>query len=152
MNRGRRGRFDSDWFGFTRSPNRLSRFEPERPVSGLSRTAPTEVGAIRVLLFTEIDAAGRESLARVMLCSFDPVSAVNAGEIPLNDETVENERYELRFQSFCDPARALAFPCDSAGRVDLDGLGERTLLKYLYARAVVGAEFGPPSVRPRPGG
>ncbi|MDE1948459.1 MAG: hypothetical protein KGL43_27225 [Burkholderiales bacterium] len=71
--------------------------------------------------------------------------------MPLDDETVENERYELRFQSFFDPGRALAFPCDAAGHVDLDGLGERTLQKYLYARAVVGAEFSLPSVRPRPG-
>jgi hypothetical protein len=54
--------------------------------------------------------------------------------------------FELRFQSLLDPGRAYAFPCDAAGRVDMDALGERTRNSYLYARTVVGREFSMPQV------
>ena len=43
----------------------------------------------------------------------------------------------------------LAFPCDAAGRVDLDALGERALNDYLYARAVIGRELTRPVIEPR---
>ena len=56
--------------------------------------------------------------------------------------------YELRFQSLFDEGRAYAFPCDEAGRVDLDALSERARHNYLYARAVIGREFSVPAVRP----
>jgi hypothetical protein len=55
-------------------------------------------------------------------------------------------RYEIRFQSLVNEARALSFPCDAAGRVDLDALCDRTRNNYLYARAVVGCEFARPAV------
>ena len=55
--------------------------------------------------------------------------------------------FELRFQSLFDEDRALAFPCDAAGRVNLDALSERARVNYLYARAVVGREFAMPAVR-----
>lgn len=55
--------------------------------------------------------------------------------------------FELRFQSLFNDGRALAFPCDAAGRVDLDALSERARVNYLYARAVVGREFAMPAVR-----
>lgn len=58
----------------------------------------------------------------------------------------EREHFELRFQSIFDPGRAYAFPCDAAGHVDVDALGERTRNSYLYARAVVGCEFSMPKV------
>ena len=58
--------------------------------------------------------------------------------------------FEVRFQSLFDAGRALAFPCDAAGRVDLDGLSERARQNYFYARAVVGREFSPASVVPQP--
>lgn len=56
--------------------------------------------------------------------------------------------YELRFRSLFDEGRALAFPCDSRGCVDLDALSPRALNNYLYARTVVGREFYMPSVLP----
>lgn len=54
--------------------------------------------------------------------------------------------YELRFQSLFNEGRALTFPCDAKGRVELDALSERALQNYLYARAVVGREFATPAV------
>jgi hypothetical protein len=57
--------------------------------------------------------------------------------------------YELRFQSLFDEGRALSFPCDAQGRVDLDALSERARGNYLYARAVVGREFATPAVQAR---
>jgi hypothetical protein len=55
-------------------------------------------------------------------------------------------RFEVRFQSLFDSGRALAFPCDARGHVDLDELSERARHNYLYARAVVGREFAAPVV------
>jgi len=45
-----------------------------------------------------------------------------------------------------DAWHALVFPCDPQGQVDLDALDRRTLADYLYARALVGRDFGRPSV------
>ena len=56
--------------------------------------------------------------------------------------------FELRFTSLLDEARAMTFPCDSAGRVDLDALSERARSNFFYARAVVGREFARPCVQP----
>lgn len=54
--------------------------------------------------------------------------------------------YELRFESLFNAGRALAFPCDERGRVELDALSERARSNYFYARAVVGREFATPAV------
>lgn len=54
--------------------------------------------------------------------------------------------FELRFQSLFQPGRAMAFPCDARGQVDLDALSEHARENYLYARAVVGREFAVPAV------
>lgn len=54
--------------------------------------------------------------------------------------------YELRFQSLFNQGRALAFPCDAGGHVDLDALSERARENYFYARAVVGFEYAQPAV------
>ena len=56
--------------------------------------------------------------------------------------------YELRFQSLFHEGRALAFPCDAFGQVDLDSLSERARNNYIYARAVVGRDFAVPAVLP----
>jgi hypothetical protein len=56
--------------------------------------------------------------------------------------------YELRFQSLFSPGRALAFPCDACGSVDMDTLSDRARQNYLYARAVVGRDFAAPAVHP----
>lgn len=55
--------------------------------------------------------------------------------------------YEIRFQSLFNTGRALSFPCDAQGRVQLDSLSDRARDNYLYARAVVGREFAYPSVQ-----
>lgn len=54
--------------------------------------------------------------------------------------------FELRFQSLFHPGRALSFPCDAGGHVDLDSLGDRARENYFYARAVVGREYAVPAV------
>jgi hypothetical protein len=56
--------------------------------------------------------------------------------------------YEIRFQFLFKPGRALSFPCDAQGRVELDALSDRARDNYLYARAVVGREFAFPAVLP----
>ena len=58
-------------------------------------------------------------------------------------------RFVLRFRSLRSKGSSLAFPCNDRGCVDLDALDaleEGLLRSYLYARAVVGAEFARPSV------
>ena len=57
--------------------------------------------------------------------------------------------YEIRFQSLFNEGRALTFPCDAQGRVELDALSDRARTNYLYARAVVGREYAVPAVLPR---
>jgi hypothetical protein len=56
--------------------------------------------------------------------------------------------FELRFHSLFHEGRALAFPCDAQGQVDMDSLSERALTNYLYARTVIGREFALPAVQP----
>ena len=54
--------------------------------------------------------------------------------------------FRLRFRSLFDSGRGYAFPCDKAGRVDLDHLSDRARNNYLYARAMVGKELAVPTV------
>ncbi len=63
--------------------------------------------------------------------------------------TATASRFVLRFESLFHPGRALAFPCDEHGRVELDALSERARHNYLYARVVVGHEYATPAVMPR---
>lgn len=60
--------------------------------------------------------------------------------------------FELRFQSLFNEGRGLAFPCDHAGRVDVDRLPERARSNYLGAHHLVGREFTPPMLRALPAG
>ncbi len=55
-------------------------------------------------------------------------------------------RFEVRFACLFKPGRALAFPCDDKGRVDLDALSDLARNNYLYARATVGREHHGPQV------
>ncbi len=66
-----------------------------------------------------------------------PVSAMSA-----------STGFELRFESLFHPGRALAFPCDARGCVELDGLSDPARRNYFYARTVVGREFANPAVVP----
>ena len=59
-----------------------------------------------------------------------------------------SSRFELRFRSLYANHRALSFPCDAQGHVDLDSLSERTYANYLYARAMMGRDFAWPDVQP----
>jgi hypothetical protein len=58
--------------------------------------------------------------------------------------------FVLRFRPLRPKGRSLAFPCNDRGSVDLDALGDGLLRSYLYARAVIGAEFARPSVELSP--
>ena len=66
---------------------------------------------------------------------------------PLNVSAAGNS-FELRFESLFHPGRALAFPCDARGCVELDGLSDPARRNYFYARTVVGREFANPAVVP----
>ena len=57
--------------------------------------------------------------------------------------------YEIRYCPLRDTGRALAFPCDRQGRVDLDALSTQVRNDYFFARALVGREFDLPAVRAR---
>ena len=71
----------------------------------------------------------------------------------MTDETSMHNAvaFELRFQSLYQLGRALAFPCDCHGHVDLDHCSERARNNYLFARAMMGREYGWPRVTPCPG-
>ena len=57
--------------------------------------------------------------------------------------------FELRFNSLFIAGRAYAFPCDAAGKVNLDDLSDNARNNYFYARSVVGREFLVPAVQLR---
>ena len=57
--------------------------------------------------------------------------------------------FQIRFESLFHEGRALAFPCDREGHVDLDALTDRARGNYLFARAMVGREYATPSVMPQ---
>ena len=60
----------------------------------------------------------------------------------------DGKRFELRFQSLFDEGRAYAFPCDARGQVDIDALGHKLRLNYLFVRTLIGRDFAMPAVRP----
>jgi hypothetical protein len=57
--------------------------------------------------------------------------------------------YEIRYRPLREAGRALAFPCDRHGRVDLDALSSQVRNDYFFARALVGREFDLPAVQAR---
>jgi hypothetical protein len=70
-------------------------------------------------------------------------------EHPMNATlTAGRANYELRFVSLFHEGRALSFPCDAEGHVDLDALSGPARLNYFYARTVIGREFTMPAVQP----
>ena len=58
----------------------------------------------------------------------------------------QKDIYELRFTGLTRGKRDYTFPCDKAGRVDIDELAERDRANYFYARTVVGKELSAPTV------
>lgn len=68
----------------------------------------------------------------------------------MNLETTASQpaAFELRFQSLLQFGKALVFPCDRNGNVDLDHFTERARNNYLFARATMGREYAWPQVLP----
>lgn len=64
----------------------------------------------------------------------------------MSQQFSDHSRFQLRFQSLRDAARALEFPCNAHGHVDMDLLSLQALNNYLYARAFVGREFFTPQL------
>lgn len=56
--------------------------------------------------------------------------------------------YELRFRSLFHEGRALSFPCDASGQVNIDSLSDHARTNYFFARTVIGREFAMPAVQP----
>ena len=59
-------------------------------------------------------------------------------------------RFEVRYESLFNAGRALCFPCDAQGQVELDAMSDRARANYFYARSVIGREFATPAVLRRP--
>lgn len=76
--------------------------------------------------------------------SGSPRTENDMGSLLLPPECAED--FEMRFAPLSGRGRALAFPCDPSGQVDCDRLAPDVLRTYLYARAMIGREFGWPSV------
>ena len=56
------------------------------------------------------------------------------------------QAFQLCFRSLFGHGRALSFPCDGRGQVDMDRLSEPMRNNYLFARAMVGRDFQVPSL------
>jgi hypothetical protein len=54
--------------------------------------------------------------------------------------------FELRFDPLITTGQALVFPCDAQGQVDFSILSDREKCDYLFARALIGRDFGRPAV------
>jgi len=57
--------------------------------------------------------------------------------------------FELRFRSLFEEGRGYSFPCDEAGRVDIDALSDSARNNYFFAHTVIGRDFAMPAVLPR---
>jgi len=57
--------------------------------------------------------------------------------------------YEIRFQSLFKEGRALSFPCDREGRVNLDHANDRLRSSYMFARSMLGREYAMPVILAR---
>ena len=61
---------------------------------------------------------------------------------------VASRSFQVLYASLFVPGRALAFPCDARGQVDLEALTDRARNNYLFARALVGKDYSTPRVCP----
>lgn len=57
--------------------------------------------------------------------------------------------FEVWYESFASDGRALSFPCDAEGRVDIDALSERCRNNYFLVRAMLGRDYASPRIVPR---
>lgn len=67
-------------------------------------------------------------------------------ETDMNHQAIDQDNFEIRYPSLFATGRALAFPCDAKGRVDIDALTARACINYLFARAMVGRDYACPMV------
>ena len=54
------------------------------------------------------------------------------------------QSFVLRFDSLFREGHGYAFPCDAAGRVDMDSMSERARNSYFFARTLIGRELAMP--------
>ena len=59
----------------------------------------------------------------------------------LSDGTVAKSRVEMRFLPRSAKGRSLAFACNAAGDVEIDGLSEHERIDYFFSRALRGRDF-----------
>jgi hypothetical protein len=85
-------------------------------------------------------------LGVMQLAELIPLQEPAMSQSILNSPAAE---FELRFQSLFHEGRALVFPCDSDGRVDLDSVSDRARNNYLFARAMIGRDYAMPFVGER---
>jgi hypothetical protein len=74
--------------------------------------------------------------------------AMNRMHAIVNGPATLDRSFVIRFCSLFKEGRALTFPCDAQGHVDLDALPERARGNYLFARALVGRDYSSPRVCP----
>jgi hypothetical protein len=72
-------------------------------------------------------------------------SAIQETTMTMPEADLQSRQFQIRFMSLFQEGRAMAFPCDEEGRVNLDELSERARCNYLFARAMVGREYATPS-------
>jgi hypothetical protein len=114
--------------------------EPGAPSSGRHSTRPAPVAAP-----VPGDLAMQTAATPVQALSPAALHALHAAPV---HTPLAVPPFELRFESLFHSGRALSFPCDARGQVELDALSERARRNYFYARTVVGREFATPTVVP----
>ncbi len=58
----------------------------------------------------------------------------------------DGSHFELLYASKCRQEPDLHFPCDDHGVVNLGRLSEKDKADYLFARALVGRDYAPPTL------
>jgi hypothetical protein len=58
----------------------------------------------------------------------------------------QNAATYLRYSSLFHEGRALSFPCDERGQVNLDRLSPKERANYFLARSLIGRDFACPVV------
>ena len=60
---------------------------------------------------------------------------------------MDSTQFEIRFQSLYQEGRALSFPCDPRGDVDLASLSPQAVENYYFAWSHIGQEYANPVVQ-----
>ena len=66
---------------------------------------------------------------------------------PTPPATFADLAFELHVEPLVQEQLPLSFPCDAAGCVDLDELGDRSRCDYLFAHTLIGRHFEMPVIR-----